>query len=66
MTFRITPHMQSKLIFMCFSAEASFIVGGSLVLIGAAIIKKVHYKRDIPVALIPLIFAAQQIIEGLL
>ncbi|GJL74054.1 DUF6629 family protein [Nitrosomonas sp.] len=51
---------------MCFSAEASFIVGGSLVLIGAAIIKKVHYKRDIPVALIPLIFAAQQIIEGLL
>ena len=51
---------------MCFSAEASFIVGSSLVVIGAAIIKKIQYKKDIPVALIPLIFAAQQILEGLL
>lgn len=51
---------------MCFSAEASFIVGGSLIIVGAAIIKKVRNDKDLPVALIPLIFAAQQITEGLL
>ena len=51
---------------MCFSAEASFIVGGSLVVIGTAIIKRIHAKNEIPVALIPLIFAAQQTMEGLL
>ena len=50
---------------MCFSAAASFIVGGSLLVVGTVIIKKVHLKKDIPVALIPLIFAAQQIVEGL-
>ncbi len=51
---------------MCFSAEASFIVGGTLLLIGASTIKKAHHKKDLPIALIPLIFALQQIIEGLL
>lgn len=51
---------------MCFSAEANFIVGGSLIIVGAAIIKKVRNDKDLPVALIPLIFAAQQITEGLL
>ncbi|MCP5244620.1 MAG: hypothetical protein H6937_01140 [Burkholderiales bacterium] len=51
---------------MCFSAEASFIVGGSLLVVGAAIIKRIDAKKDIPVALVPFIFAAQQIVEGLL
>ena len=51
---------------MCFSAEASFIVGGTLLVIGANTIKKAHHKKDLPIALIPFIFALQQIIEGLL
>ncbi len=49
---------------MCFSAEASFIVGGGLLIVGAATIKKAHYRKDLPIALIPLIFALQQITEG--
>ena len=51
---------------MCFSAEASFIVGGALLFIGTSTIKKAHHKKDLPIALIPIIFALQQIIEGLL
>lgn len=51
---------------MCFSAEASFIVGGSLLVIGGVIITKVKEKKDYPVALIPFIFAAQQTTEGFL
>ncbi|MBS0424336.1 MAG: hypothetical protein JSR71_07920 [Proteobacteria bacterium] len=51
---------------MCFSAEASFIVSGTLLVIGASTIRKTVYSKDFPVALIPLIFAAQQLVEGLL
>ena len=51
---------------MCFSAEASFIVGGSLLVVGTVIIGKVKERKDYPVALIPFVFATQQITEGLL
>jgi Family of unknown function (DUF6629) len=51
---------------MCFSAEASFIVGSSLLVVSAIIIGKVKETKDYPVALIPIFFAAQQITEGLL
>jgi len=51
---------------MCFSAEASFIVGSSLLVIGTVILKKVKERKDYPVALIPFIFAAQQTTEGFL
>ncbi|MBS0485635.1 MAG: hypothetical protein JSS06_10550 [Proteobacteria bacterium] len=51
---------------MCFSAEASFIVSGTLLVAGVASIRKTVYSKDIPVALIPLIFAVQQLVEGLL
>jgi uncharacterized protein DUF6629 len=51
---------------MCFSAEASFLVGGTLLIVGAATIQKTRYKKDVPVAFIPFIFAIQQITEGLL
>jgi len=51
---------------MCFSAEASFIVGGTLLIVGAATIKKIRYKKDILIAFIPLMFAVQQITEGFL
>ncbi|MBK7492636.1 MAG: hypothetical protein KBF68_07435 [Nitrosomonas sp.] len=51
---------------MCFSAEASFIVSGTLFVVGITTIRKAIYSKDFPVALIPLIFATQQLVEGLL
>lgn len=51
---------------MCFSAEASFIVSGTLFVVGITTIRKTVYSKDFPVALIPLIFATQQLVEGLL
>lgn len=51
---------------MCFSAEASFIVSGALLIVSTATIRKIIHKKDLPIALIPLIFAMQQMIEGLL
>ena len=51
---------------MCFSAEASFIVSGSLLVVSTVVIRKVKERKDYPVALIPLIFAMQQMIEGML
>jgi len=50
---------------MCFSAPVSFVAGGGLSVIGGATVKKVRTKKEIPYAIIPLIFAVQQIIEGL-
>jgi len=51
---------------LCFSAEASFLVGGALLpasayCIGAALVKKPRY---LGLAAVPLIFALQQISEG--
>ncbi|MCG7757329.1 MAG: hypothetical protein LZF63_11820 [Nitrosomonas sp.] len=51
---------------MCFSAEASFIVSGTLFVVGITTIRKTVYSKDFPVALIPFIFAIQQLVEGLL
>lgn len=51
---------------MCFSAEASFIVGGTLLVIGVTTTRKTIYKKDFPIAIIPFIFAIQQLVEGLL
>lgn len=51
---------------MCFSAEASFIVSGTLIAVGITTIRKTVYSKDFPVALIPLIFAIQQLVEGFL
>lgn len=51
---------------MCFSAEASFIVSGALLVIGVATVRKTIYQKDLPIALIPFIFATQQLVEGLL
>ena len=49
---------------MCFSANASFAAGGVLAAVGAATIKENKFKRGLVYALIPLLFATQQIIEG--
>ena len=51
---------------MRFSAEASFIVSGTLLVVGVSTIRKTVYSKDFPVALIPLFFAVQQLVEGLL
>lgn len=51
---------------MCFSPEASFAVGGALVPTGVYCLRAAWLKnpRLIPLAVIPLVFAAQQIAEG--
>src|ERR1035437_8492320 len=51
---------------MCFSATASFIAGVSLSVLGVATVKKAKRKAEIPFAMIPLLFGAQQIVEGML
>jgi len=51
---------------MCFSATASFATMGLTGAIGIATLSRATYAREIPTAAIPLLFAAQQGIEGLL
>ena len=51
---------------MCFSATASFIVGGSLIVLGTMTLKKAANKSELPFAAIPLLFGLQQLIEGTL
>lgn len=51
---------------MCFSANASFITGSYLTIIGALCLYKNRHNYAIPFAAIPLLFAAQQLAEGLL
>lgn len=49
---------------MCFSAPASFIAGATLSSIGVVTITKVRDKKELPFALLPLLFGIQQIAEG--
>lgn len=51
---------------MCFSAPVSFIAGVTLIAFGVATVKMTKKKAEIPFAMIPLLFGAQQIVEGLL
>lgn len=51
---------------MCFSAEASFIAGAALTVIGVATIKKTTDKSQLWFASIPLVFGVQQLAEGVL
>jgi len=51
---------------MCFSATASFSAAGSLALAGAATLAKARDPKEWPLASVPLVFALQQGIEGLL
>jgi len=51
---------------MCFSATASFIVGGSIVVAGIATLKLARGRAELSFAVIPLLFAVQQLVEGLL
>jgi hypothetical protein len=49
---------------MCFSATASFAVAVSTGAVGAWSVRRASERRELPVTLIPLMFAAQQGIEG--
>jgi len=51
---------------MCFSATASFVVGGSLTVVGVVTLKLAQGRAEVPFAAIPLLFGIQQIVEGLL
>jgi hypothetical protein len=51
---------------MCFSPSASFGAGIALTVIGVATIRLAKRPSQLPFAFIPLIFAAQQIVEGTL
>jgi hypothetical protein len=50
---------------MCFSATASFTASVVLAAIGALTLRQVRNRRVLPFALIPLIFALQQFVEGI-
>ena len=51
---------------MCFSATASFAAGAVLVGIGTLTLKAAHCPCEWPFAAIPVLFAIQQLIEGLI
>ncbi len=51
---------------MCFSASASFVTAGMTGAIGIVALTRVKGPREIPFAAVPLLFAVQQCIEGLL
>lgn len=51
---------------MCFSATASFLSAGVTGVIGFAAVARARTRRELPMAAIPLVFSAQQAVEGLL
>ena len=51
---------------MCFSATASFSAGAVLLGIGALTVRSATRPRDLPFAAIPLLFAIQQLTEGVI
>src|SRR5579863_7518144 len=51
---------------MCFSATASFVAAGVIGGMGIAAVIRAKEPRELPLAVIPILFAVQQGIEGLL
>ncbi len=51
---------------MCFSATASFSAGALLLGIGTLTLKSARHPRELPFAAIPLLFAVQQLTEGVI
>lgn len=51
---------------MCFSATASFTAGGVLLGIGALTLRSAKHPREVAFAAIPILFAIQQLIEGVI
>ncbi|MEU9012290.1 DUF6629 family protein [Streptomyces sp. NPDC048479] len=50
---------------MCWSATADLVVGTGIAAIGVACVAQVHRVRDLPLAALPLLLGAHQIIESL-
>ena len=51
---------------MCYSAEASFIAGGVLTITSISIARIPKEKASLPLSIIPAVFAAHQLIEGVI
>ena len=51
---------------MCFSATASFAAGAFLLGLGTMTLKSARDRRELPFAAIPLLFAVQQLSEGVI
>ncbi|MBL8838584.1 MAG: hypothetical protein JNL66_20195 [Alphaproteobacteria bacterium] len=51
---------------MCFSATASFAVAAGTGVVGTFTLAHVRSARELPLAIVPLVFAVQQAVEGLL
>ncbi len=51
---------------MCFSAEASFVTAAVTGTIGLVSLTRAARPRDLPLAAMPIVFAVQQTVEGLL
>ncbi len=51
---------------MCFSATASFSAGAFLLGLGTLTLKSARRPRELPFAAIPLLFAIQQLSEGVI
>lgn len=51
---------------MCFSATASFVAGTSLIVVGGLTVRKSQGGRELPLALVPVLFGLQQLTEGAL
>lgn len=51
---------------MCFSATASFSAAAFLALAGGATLSRTRRPKDVALAAVPLVFAAQQAVEGVL
>jgi len=49
---------------MCFSAPASFIASGVTAVAGIAAVVRVKKKNELPLAITPLLFSIQQLVEG--
>ena len=50
---------------MCFSAEASLASGAAVGAVGIATLTKVRYLREVPLGVLPLLFAVHQVQEGM-
>lgn len=51
---------------MCFSATASFAAGAAILGVGVVTVSRVRRSEELPFAMIPGLFGAQQLIEGAL
>jgi hypothetical protein len=51
---------------MCFSAPASLTAAAVTGAVGVNTVSRVHHRRELPLAVMPIFFAVQQAIEGLL